>query len=591
MPIRFKCEHCHKPLSVKETLAGKRAACPACKKPILIPAPTAAPANIEDFAAAALADPVEEAPPEPPSEIAYTCVWCDEEVKFPADLAGKQAPCPSCKRIIKVPAPKIEKKKDWRTINRDGPAAARINLPEQLEGAWGTEAKSRVARETLVEAGAIEEAPAPPVGVGGWLRRGVVGVVIVLVVVGVSVSVHRNRTRMLHKNVVEEARRTIDERNKELDPKKKPSPILWAELERAAGELQLCDKKGEAARQKFMAARGLIGRMPKEAVVDHDLFLLDLARTQLDLHGTEDQVRAKERFDWEETKASVSLFKEIVQTVQRIKSPEAAVIAVRELATELIQRKQVPLALSLASQLLPIQNEGGKPGPMTLEFAALALSYGDAKKIEGKLVPPLDPKAPLDRTTRIVYAEAAAREAAAGKRDIKAALELVKHKDGAPLDRLEAAVAVASVILSDRTNKEAATQAAPFLAEAFEARKQLGKRGLPPWLGFQLVRVGIRVPEHGAAAREVLADLPASFQGRAQLECALAKAERGEMLDAGKDLPTAEGPYRALGWIVLARQAAQHNRPLPAPDADLDDPVCQAFAHLGLALAATGSKR
>src|SRR5690348_5183058 len=45
MPIKFKCPHCKRGLSVKEHLAGRKATCPACKGALQIPAPQARPAQ------------------------------------------------------------------------------------------------------------------------------------------------------------------------------------------------------------------------------------------------------------------------------------------------------------------------------------------------------------------------------------------------------------------------------------------------------------------------------------------------------------------------------------------------------------------
>ena len=130
--IKFKCQSCKKPLSVRGELAGKRAACPACKKPIVIPAPIAPAADVEALAAAALADPVE-VKKEAPKFVEFACPHCDDPIKVNADMAGKQYPCPSCRKIVKVPLPKPEKAKDWRDVGKTGPTAALMNLPEQLE--------------------------------------------------------------------------------------------------------------------------------------------------------------------------------------------------------------------------------------------------------------------------------------------------------------------------------------------------------------------------------------------------------------------------------------------------------------------------
>src|SRR5947209_1252354 len=104
MPIRFKCTHCHKQLSVKEHLAGKKAVCPVCKKAILIPLPLA-PVDVEALAAAALADVPTEKPVDAagPGTVDFTCPFCDEELSLAADLAGKKTPCPKCTKLIKVP--------------------------------------------------------------------------------------------------------------------------------------------------------------------------------------------------------------------------------------------------------------------------------------------------------------------------------------------------------------------------------------------------------------------------------------------------------------------------------------------------------
>ena len=224
MPIRVKCGNCKKTLSVKDHLAGKKIKCPVCQTVVVVPlaAPesTVAPAsklvpvtknpgsatksagtvkppadkaksngtsaaasksngtpapieappeNVEAEALAAFSD----APPPPPVDdsapktIGFKCSWCDEDVELPIEMAGKQAPCPNpeCKRIIKVPLPKAPEKKDWRKMDRQGPALARINQPEQLENAWGTEEATRARQDSLAQAGAIAKLPPKSLGI------------------------------------------------------------------------------------------------------------------------------------------------------------------------------------------------------------------------------------------------------------------------------------------------------------------------------------------------------------------------------------------------------------------------------------------
>src|SRR5262245_47612384 len=104
MPIPFSCPNCHEAYKVKDEMAGKRVVCKNCKNPIRVPhAGTGHSAEAESMAIAALAD-------EPPQQdesaadvIEVECPNCIELVKFPARLAGKQAPCPACRRIVRVP--------------------------------------------------------------------------------------------------------------------------------------------------------------------------------------------------------------------------------------------------------------------------------------------------------------------------------------------------------------------------------------------------------------------------------------------------------------------------------------------------------
>src|SRR5262249_42659782 len=123
MSIRFNCPHCKKVLKVKDELAGKQAKCPACQHVLSIPAAERALADVESLAASVL-DDAPKAPPKSATEsttIDFVCMYCDETIKIGLELAGKQAPCPSCRRIVKVPLPKKEEPKDWRKVDPRAP--------------------------------------------------------------------------------------------------------------------------------------------------------------------------------------------------------------------------------------------------------------------------------------------------------------------------------------------------------------------------------------------------------------------------------------------------------------------------------------
>src|SRR3954453_11523320 len=103
MPIKFRCPNpqCKKVLSVKDELAGKRAACPACKQVLKIPAPAPKAADLEELALATLSETAKPAAQQAaPRFIKMECPMCMEQVEFPVAEAGKRAQCPQCKNLV-----------------------------------------------------------------------------------------------------------------------------------------------------------------------------------------------------------------------------------------------------------------------------------------------------------------------------------------------------------------------------------------------------------------------------------------------------------------------------------------------------------
>jgi negative regulator of sigma E activity len=569
MPISLKCPHCKRPLRVNDQLIGKRVKCPACKEPLVVPAPIAPPADLEAFAAAALADPTAAAPAkEPLKNIEFTCLYCDEPVSVAADLAGKNTPCPSCRQIIKVPLPKADKPKDWRDIHKDGPAAARINLPEQLSGAWGTEAKSRVGRESLEEAGALPEAEIERVGVGGWLRRAALAAVVVGAVAVIVVAVNRKKVTNLQQDAIAQAR--------EFNDKKKLHGILAATVDCADGVLLLSKDKREGARQQFIMARQKCSEAAKEAPLDHDLFLIHLALTQLSMEGNEDQYRLKQRYDWDYVQ------KEMNETLSRIIASEARVLAARELSDRLIARNEARRALTLVTALNAgaTANQAAKASVLAQQGAIYFLQ--DPKKLETMIEPPdLTKKTAPALVARVAYAEGNAR-----KGNLEEAKKLV-WAEGPPIHQLEAAVGVASVILGDKNNKDAVAQATPFVEGALKIQEK-SKSRMSVWNTYQLYRVALRIPDFAAKAKELAKELPDNFKRRAQLDWLLVQLEKGDNMAAADQLiaemPPAEGPARGLAWVALGRQFTALGRPVPLPEAEGDNALDRVFANIGIAL-------
>lgn len=565
MPIRFKCPHCKKSLVVKEQMAGKKAACPACKKPLIVPAPTSQALDVEALAAAALSDkPAAEekkdaAAPAPP--IVLPCPWCGEEAKFDADMGGKQAPCPNpeCRRIIKVPLPLGNKQKDWREVHR-GPSAALANQPEQLDGAWGTATnRGMVSGQSLVEAGAVEE-DTEPIGVGGWIKRGLLVMVIGAVVfLGVS-GLKRQREKKADKDAIEQALEGLK------DPKLPPAWTVV--ILRGAGEHLTSKRIANKAHEYFRTAQARLARLPSSP--DRDLLALSVALPQIELGGSDEEARDNERISWNK------LVDALGRTLDDISDAEPRARAVREVGTRLIKRKQSNVALSLPGRLGATATKGLHGELLKAQAAALM------GKRAAEVVPPPNFKLKLDdRTTRLGHAEANARQG-----DLDAAKQCVTAP-GNLGHSFEAAIGVAAVLHSE------GKEFGQFLELAGDYAK--GVKKITSWQMLELVRLHARA---GAAdqAHVWLKQLPdKQMKNWGELEIFLAElarsdkkveATRVEQVGDKDSLP------RALAWEAFARHNTRHDfrgEVSALVDNAGDDPERKRIApllHLGMALGA-----
>src|SRR5579871_6775567 len=206
MPIRITCPHCQRGMLVDERLAGKKGRCKACQQPITVPplptsnnssapqtstAPAAsstngekdgaaAPVDVEAEAAALFSDEPKVEEPVQTQTIDFNCPFCDEAIKLSADLAGKRAPCPECKKIIKVPELVKKDPKDWRKVEARGPSGAKLPDQPELEGAWSSRTVGSVGKQSLEEAGVLPKV-APPRTLWQKYRWPVLGVSALLV--------------------------------------------------------------------------------------------------------------------------------------------------------------------------------------------------------------------------------------------------------------------------------------------------------------------------------------------------------------------------------------------------------------------------
>lgn len=577
MPIRFKCPHCKKPLAVKDHLAGKKAACPVCKQilkipaPVSAPAPAPAPADLEAFAAEALAEkPAEEkAPDEAASKtIDFACPYCDEELHFGRDMAGKQTPCPECRRIVKVPVPE-EKRGDWRDLVKKGPSAALVNLPEQLDGAWGTEAKTRAGREALEEAGAIAEAEVAPLGVGGWIKRVFKWTLVLGAAAGLVLG-------GLHSRQVKREKDSVSEAVKYVGKDSTLEPFLKAEIHRVLGEFYVLDDKANEAHKHFVNARSLIDAKGKgdKSVPAHeqDLFLAALALAQVELAGVEPDTLGKlpKRLPWRDVQV------ELQRTLERMRTAEGKSAAVRDLATRLIARDKVEVAVGLAASLANPSAAGAR-SPVFAQFCSLLLFRKEQEQLK-KHLKETDPLK-VDPIARVAYAEGYAR-----KGDFAEALKYVKTPERTQsLARLEAGIAAAAVVLAEKGPGEAL----PFVQAGLAALNEMKKGTAPPWSMFQLVRVGLRT--EAAAEMKILAkQLPPSYEGRVDLEILeadLSKASGPVPISRVDEVSDKEPVFRALAWEMIARHNARTNAPGEVKTAAEDIPQqLRPFIHAGLAV-------
>lgn len=305
MNIKFSCPHCKKPLKVKEELAGKKAKCPACQKVLVIPNPSAAPATVEELAAALADKPAAPPPPTQPVTIDFSCYYCEADLRLDVSLAGKQTPCPQCKRIIKVPVLVKNEPKDWRAADLKG--AARAGAGQTPEGAWGSVTSvGSVSKSALIEAGAIPEERPP------WTARkkllvgtsvaALLSMIGCLAWLGPSVYSQWRQDRKIAQELEKVSSDGINP---------KISPCEDAKVHIAAGEYYRRSNRSDSAplaEKHFGMARTLLRQA--EPGKEHAALVIRLALAQIDLAGSTTEVDKGQRITWDQAQ------REAEQTMQ-----------------------------------------------------------------------------------------------------------------------------------------------------------------------------------------------------------------------------------------------------------------------------------
>lgn len=505
MAIQFQCPHCHKALRVRDEWAGKKARCPACQKLLTVASPGRG--DVEDLAAAALSETPAATGPAPTVE--FACMYCDEQVQVPAELAGKQTPCPHCKRIIRVPVPSPSGPRDWRKADQL-PSGARRDLGPTPEGAWGTgTSTSRVSSEALVEARAIPVTHRPRT-VRERIVLGVSAAVAILLIVVGSVGMVRYQARTRQAQAFARAEEALAGKGLPL-----PAGLERAELFRASGEYHLRDQEIGAAYDRFKEARAWLAR-PGEPSLERDLFILDLAMAQTEFLGDERTVRLHQRYGWQDTRL------ELERTLLLLGSPEARDTAIQEVSRRLLVRQprlrvdelantlpkegeraelrgaaglemlragqrehaQDVARVALAPYRARPQNAKAPPArpPAAASLLALLVALDQQTVAEKEISPLPAPKGEVDEEVRVGYALG---WALCGK--IQEARALAQ-RPGSPVARLRALVAIVEAEL-EKDPKAAAADVAEAL-RLFSG--ELDANTVSPWLLFRLVTAGLR---------------------------------------------------------------------------------------------------
>jgi hypothetical protein len=601
MPIKFKCPHCKKPLQVKDHLGGKKGTCPTCKKGLVIPQPAKAtappnaqadapppetpPVDVDAIAAAALHD--EPANGKQQVEVGdtftFTCELCEAEVTVPRTDAGKRMQCPNpdCRSLIKVPAPKDAGPKKIPTV-------AQMTQVEKIdEAAWGTQTdKSHVHKESFKEAGALPEVKRRPTSPREWIQRGMIAIAVLAVL---AIAIYWGSlitTTTKEKNFVAEALRFV-EPGKGGDPKELvQDPVARAEVYRAIARYRINYSPEKKRTEQLDAIRKALAsvalRPGDKASVERDLFLGDLALTMTELGGTPDEDRAKEKFDWKEPDVP----KTLNQILQAIRAPEARVIAMRALATRLLEVDQPEIAISLAAQVS--NDEEGRRPPATSQRVVLLLLK---EKPVDEFVKPPKANEPMQPLARVAYAEFHAR-----KGNYEEAKK-VAFARGTPLDQLQACVGVADVILQNKNAKPG--DAEEFVDKALElVRGKAFEDKKSPWPVLQAIRLGARVKGADAVRDLPRKLLPETYLPRALLEVVIAEADKSNDALYALSLSdiheaNANSSSVDLGWEVLARHNARINNN-SALERDLTEEAnrrYRAMVHIGSGLSGLDPRR
>jgi hypothetical protein len=595
MPIKITCPHCKRNMLVDERLAGKKGRCKGCQQiitvpplsnsspaaseavkvenspPPLPPETTLSHAEAEEQAAALFSDEPQSTEPVEVKTIDLNCPFCDEAIQFTADLAGKRAPCPECKRIIKVPDLVKKDPKDWRKVVPRGPSGARPTDQPAPEGAWGSTTIGAVAKTSLQEAGVIPKVK-PPRTRWQKIRWPVLGASLVLVLsvggfVGYRWWSGRAVDRLLQ-----------DALDYAASPEAKPEDK--AALSIGAGEHYVHKRNAELANKQLGQSLNVLRSASPGN--ERDALLTDLALVQIDLGGEKADVDMGLRIAWDKVQQMVRA------TLQEIADTEARLRALRLAAQRLNERGKADRILPLTNQLysaadakqnadkaaalsaigIDFLTAGDRQNAERAADAALQIYPKDAKDaksrpplraevivlailLEKKIVPAAGDDPDDKATEQIGKIEVLARQ---GKW-AEAKKQITREKEIGDELRCRALLALAAAAADAKPPETTEAEAAVKMAEG-----GLSEKAKLSWSMFRLTELALRA---GMAEESVqaLADKigNSALRGRAQLAVFRARLDKSNQAveDSAADKIEAKSLARSLAAQALARHNAR----------------------------------
>lgn len=633
MPIRITCPHCKRGMLVDERLAGKKGKCKACQQPITVPplpsansaaaepapapAQAAAPVDVEAEAAAMFADEQKPAEPVETKTIDLNCPFCDEAIHFPASDAGKRAPCPECRQIIKVPELVKKEAKDWRKVEARGPSGARQQEQPELEGAWSSTTARGVGQQTLQEAGVIPKVK-PPRTLWQKYRLPVLCGSLALVVGLIGLFGYQWWSRRALEGEVRAALAFAD------SPEAKPAEK--AALALAAGEYYFRSRtshtdpntgrllaQGIAANNQF--GKALTALRSVSASAEHDALLTDLALAEIELGGDKPDTEQGLRLPWDKVQQM------LLATLREIREGEAKLHAFREATRRLRERGQASRAPTLTNQLYPAADAdkaaalsaigldslkaGDRPAAEKAAEAALLLFPKQVKEkdAKAKAAPAKENKAPPLRAEVIALGLLLEKD----KKDLPAAGENPEDKANELIGKAEALARQgkwedARKLASRSEEKTVQFRALLAIAEAAADAQQsetadieaavkaaeegAGKKPELAWSMLRLIKVasGSGLPEERIQALAGQIGNPA-LRGRAQLEVLRSRLSKSNEIveDAAADKVEAKSLARSLAAQALARHNTRLNKAYAGAVQAWPQPL-RSFGALGFAL-------